>query len=285
VANNLVSKREANMTTTGSAALQSQNRRDAVPTLHLQPGRALRALQRLSEDPDDTAEVFTIIEALSGQAPLRVLARFRKDPAGRQLLAERPKVLSTLIDRPSLERMPVGSLAHAYLAFIDREGITADGLVKASNDGRSGKLDPESDFAFVTDRIRDTHDLWHTVTGYQGDVVGEAALLSFNVAQLYNPGVAAIVVTALLQFRDLRFSRLVGRAFVDGLRAAWLPPAHWEALLPLPLAQVRSLLRIAPTPMYIPLRTSEVRAAMAALPPTEQSLREVRDVLRSVRAA
>lgn len=271
--------------TTGTAALEFVSRREAVPSLHLQPGRALRALQRLSENPDDTAEVFTVIEALSGQAPLRVLARFRKDPAGQQLLAERPRLLSTLIDRASLERMPEGSLAQAYLAFIDREGITADGLVQASLDGRSGQLDPESDFVFVTDRIRDTHDLWHTVTGYQGDVVGEAALLSFNVAQLYNPGVAAIVLTALLQFRDMRFSRLMGRAFVDGLRAAWLPPVHWEALMPLPLTQVRSLLRIAPTPAYIPLRTSEVRAVMNALPATEQNLREVRDVLRGVRAA
>jgi ubiquinone biosynthesis protein COQ4 len=255
------------MMTTGTATIEFNHRRLAVPSLHLQPARALRALQRLTENPEDTAEVFTIIEALSGQAPLRVLARFRKDPLGKELLAERPHLLSTLSDRGALERMPYGSLAHAYLAFLDREGISADGLVKASLDGRSGKLDPESDFVFLTDRLRDTHDLWHTVTGYQGDVVGEAALLSFNVAQLHNPGVAAIVLTALLQFRDLQFSKLIGRAFLDGLRAAWLPPVRWEVLLPLPLAQVRSLLRIAPTPAYQPVRVSDVRAAMAAMAP------------------
>jgi ubiquinone biosynthesis protein COQ4 len=254
------------MTTTRAAAVESRTRRQSVPTLRLQPARALRALRRLTENPDETAEVFTIVESLSGQAPLRVLARFRKDPVGRLLLAERPQLLSTLIDRRSLERMPRGSLAHAYLAFIDREGITADGLVQASIDGRTGNFDPDTDYAFVTERIRDTHDLWHTVTGYQGDIVGEAALLAFNVAQLQNPGIAAIVLAALVQFRELEFTKLMGRGFVDGMRAAWLPPVHWEVLLPLPLAQVRSVLRIAPTPAYVPVRMSTYRGmdALAA---------------------
>jgi len=192
-----------------------------------------------------------------------VLARFRKNPVGKLLLAERPQLLSTLIERPALERMPRGSLAHAYLAFIDREGITADGLVQASVDGRTREHDPDTDFAFVSERIRDTHDLWHTVTGYQGDIVGEAALLAFNVAQLQNPGIAAIVLTALLQFRELEFTKLLGRGFMDGMRAAWLPPVHWEVLLPLPLAQVRSVLRIAPTPAYVPMRMSTFRGTGA----------------------
>ncbi|MDB4989097.1 MAG: hypothetical protein JWN04_4275, partial [Myxococcaceae bacterium] len=235
-------------------------RRDPLPSGGLQPARALRALKRLKADPDDTAQVFTIIESLSGQAPLRVLARFRNDPAGEVLLAERPDLLSALLDREALGRMPRGSLAEAYLAFVEREGITADGLVEASREGRSRELDPSSDFAFVSNRLRDTHDLWHTVTGYQGDVVGEAALLAFNVAQLRDPGIAAIVLAALLQPRGAQHSGLLARAFLDGARAAWLPPTHWEALLPLPLAQVRSMLRIAPTPAYAPLRVSSYLA-------------------------
>ena len=250
--------------TTDHATAESTTRRETVPALRMQPARALRALRRLSANPEDTAEVFTIIEALSGQAPLRVLARFQREAAGKALLARRPHVLSTLLDRAALEGMPPGSLAHAYLAFTQREGITADGLVQASVDGRSRELDPSSEFAFVSERLRDTHDLWHTVTGYQGDVVGEAALLAFTVAQLGNPGMAAIVLTALLQFRDLGFSRLMARAFLDGRRAAWLPTAHWEELLPLPLAQVRSVLRIAETPRYQPLRVSAIREALAA---------------------
>ncbi|MET0283998.1 MAG: Coq4 family protein [Polyangiales bacterium] len=223
--------------------------------MRVQPLRALRALVRLSANPDQTAEVFTIIEALSGRAPLRTVARFREDPHGRALLAQRPRLLPVLANRALLETMPHGSLAQAYLAFLDREGITAEGLVQASLDGREKHLEPDSELTYVTERIRDTHDLWHTVTGYQGDVVGEAALLAFNVAQLRNPGVAAIVAAALVQYRELDFYKLLARAFADGLRARWLAVAPWEQLLPMPLAEVRARLRVSPAPAYMPMRT------------------------------
>ena len=224
-------------------------------TPRLQPMRALRALKQLREDPDDTAQVFTIIEALSGRAPLRVLARFRRDETGRKLLRDRPNLLSYLSDRAALAALPHDSLGRAYLAFLDREGITAEGLVGASVEGRKIALHRDSDFAYLRDRMRDTHDLWHTVTGYQGDVIGETALLGFNVAQLRNPGVATIVLAGLANLRSLAASKLVARAFRDGLRAAWLPVQHWEVMLPLPLAQVRASLRIPPVPVYTPLRT------------------------------
>jgi ubiquinone biosynthesis protein COQ4 len=245
--------------TPDSRAFAPETRRNDVDSMSVQPLRALRALVRLSANPDDTAEVFTIIEALSGRSPLRTLARFRADPLGRQLLDERPQLLRMLADRPLLENMPRGSLARAYLDFLDSEGITAEGLVQASVDGRKGQLDPESDLSFFTERIRDAHDLWHTVTGWQGDVVGETSLLAFNVAQLHNPGVATIVAAALVQYRDVEFYRLVARGFMDGLRAQWLAVAHWEKLLPLPLSYVRAQLRVTPVPAYTPMRTRDLR--------------------------
>jgi len=156
--------------------------------------------------------------------------------------------------------MPRGSLAEAYLAFLDREGISADGLVEASVMGETGAFDVHAELAYVGDRLRDTHDLWHAVSGYQGDVVGETALLAFSAAQTKNPGVALIVATALLRGRDLELTRLVVNAFRDGLAAAWLPAAVWEELMPLPLDEVRARLRVALAPPYVPTRTSEMRA-------------------------
>lgn len=48
-------------------------------------------------------------------------------------------------------------------------------------------------YAGVSGRMRDTHDLWHVLTGYSGDVLGETALLGFIFAQTGNPGVALII--------------------------------------------------------------------------------------------
>ena len=52
-----------------------------------------------------------------------------------------------------------------------------------------------SDLDYISDRMRDTHDLWHAVTGYKGDLIGEASLLGFSLAQTHNPGIAMIVLT------------------------------------------------------------------------------------------
>jgi ubiquinone biosynthesis protein COQ4 len=231
-----------------------------IPSLELQPRRALVALQKLIANPDDTAQVFTMIEALSGKAPLRVLRRFRADASGRRLLETRPDIKPLLTDRAKLARMPRGSLAEAYLAFLDREGITADGLVEASVQGETGAFGKNNDLAYLGDRLRDTHDLWHAVSGYQGDVVGETALLAFSVAQTKNPAVALIVMTALLRAHDVQLTKLVVHAFRDGRRAAFLPAVAWEELLPLPLAEVRRRLRIDQAPPYVPTRTSDMRA-------------------------
>lgn len=231
-----------------------------IPSLKLQPRRALAALQKLLANPDDTSQVFTIIESLSGEAPLRVLRRMRADVDGKRLIDTRADIRPLLLDRARLRAMPRGSLAEAYLAFLDREGITADGLVEASVVGETGAFGVGNELAYVGDRLRDTHDLWHAVSGYQGDVVGETALLAFSVAQTKNPGVALIVFAALLRAHEVELTRLVVNAFRDGLHAAWLPAAVWEELMPLPLEEVRRKLRVARAPEYVPTRTSEMRA-------------------------
>jgi ubiquinone biosynthesis protein COQ4 len=241
----------------------------AVPAVHsdrpeaLPPGwyplRALKALRALVANPDDTRHVFTIIQSLSGRAPLRVLARFRKAPSGRRLLASRAQILGVLRDRARLQDMTEGSLGRAYLAFLEREQITADGLVQASIDGETGSFVRGPDFDYVGDRLRDTHDLWHTVSGFHGDLYGEASLLAFSAVQTSNPGIALIVLTALLRARDPELFRLVGHALRASVRAEWLPAVEWESLLALPLDEVRRQLKIEPAPSYQTVRTADLR--------------------------
>jgi ubiquinone biosynthesis protein COQ4 len=216
----------------------------------LQPLRALRALAAIARDPDDTAQVFTLIEALTGVRTPAWIAR-RLD--GAPLLRERPEILDRLRDRDALRRLPAGSLAHAYLAFVEGEGISADGLRDASVQGERRAGDGEVEY--VRRRMRDTHDLWHAVLGYQGDVLGEAALLAFTFAQTRNPAIGALVLVGLAKLQFAGAHRLIARALVRGLRAAWFPAQPWESLLPLPLADVRARLAVDAPPAYAPVRT------------------------------
>lgn len=233
--------------------------------------RALGAVRILSADPDDTSQVFTIIEALQGRANARFREGFERDAEGRLLIAERPNLLGMLADRAALARLPEGSLGRAYLAFVTAEGISADGLEAAADEGQKGGLHPRGSVEeFVGERMRVTHDLWHTVTGYRGDLVGEVALLAFSLAQVWNTGVATIVLTGLSRVREAELARVMIGGYRRGKRAVWLPSVPWEKLLARPLDEVRAMLRIDAPPVYRDRRSSELRAE-GRLPSREEA--------------
>lgn len=227
----------------------------------LRPLEALRGMRALLKDPNDTAQVFRILRALSGRTLLRLHRRLAETEEGRRVLAERRALSSTLVDVERLRAMPDGSLGREYLEFLRREGISAQGLVQASEDGfgeDAARLDDYPELRVVADRMRDMHDLWHVVTGYQGDLVGEAALLAFTLAQTRNPGMAFLVAVAFLHGRNVGTREQIRGGFARGRAAAWLPAQPWEALLPLPLDEVRRRLGVDAPPDYEPVRASEV---------------------------
>jgi ubiquinone biosynthesis protein COQ4 len=221
--------------------------------------RAGRALKALMRDPDDLPQVFTLIESISGTAPHRLLWKFKRTESGARILRDQPDIVPLLADREALRALPAGSFGRAYLAFVESEGITAEGIVQASDEGHSSRQRPKA-FAYLHSRMRDTHDLWHAATGYKGDVIGELSLLAFTLGQNWNLGLALIVVAGLIKGLGRNETRFIFDGFRRGRSAAWLPAQEWEALLPLPLAEVRERLKVGPPPEYVPLRTHELRA-------------------------
>jgi ubiquinone biosynthesis protein COQ4 len=236
--------------------------------LQLQPRRAFQAARILASDPDDLPQVFTIIESLSADTLHRIAARMKRSAGGRRLLASRPDIVQQLADREALAKLPEGSLGRAYLAFVEREKISAEGIRAAASKGMSSAWEtlPEP-LDFVHARMRDTHDLWHAVTGYSGDVLGEAALLAFIFAQTWNPGIAFILGIAMTKTIRSKIGdgpearRLILDGFRRGKKSAWLPGQEWESMLALPVEEVRRKLGVGPLPVYREVRSSELKAA------------------------
>jgi ubiquinone biosynthesis protein COQ4 len=236
--------------------------------LQLQPRRAFQAARILASDPDDLPQVFTIIESLSADTLHRIASRMQRSEGGRRLLASRPDIVDMLADRAALAKMPEGSLGRAYLAFVEREKISAEGIRDAASKGMSSDWEHlPAPLDFVHARMRDTHDLWHAVTGYSGDVLGEAALLGFIFAQTWNPGIAFILGIAMTKTIRSKIGdgpearRTIMDGFRRGQKAAWLPEQEWESMLALPLADVRHRLNVGAMPAYREVRSSELKAA------------------------
>lgn len=218
--------------------------------------RAFRATRRLIGNPEATDEVFTIIDALSGNSLEASFQRFKATDTGRQILAERRSLLDTLQDRDYLAMLPGHSLAAHYLKFVTSENISAEGLVEPSEEmWASRHLD--ADRLFFANRQRDMHDLWHTLTNYGRDELGEVCLLAFTHAQSPNRGIAFICLVGIFQIgKHLGWAvpKAAYRAYCDGKEAAWLPAQDWESLLSQPIGAVRTTLNIRPPRRYQAIR-------------------------------
>lgn len=230
---------------------------DAGIVSPLRPLTALKAVGRLMQNPEDTGQVFVIMSALRGRSGARMLRRFRATPAGAAVLAERRRLLDRLADRAALAALSDGSLGRTYLAFMDDEALSADGLVEASAAGRRGTAG--ADGVLFLERLRDMHDLTHVVTGYGRDPLGELCLLAFMYRHTGNPGGALIALMGMTRFpngHDGRTARAaLFEAFRHGGRARWLPGQDWEALLACPLAAVRRDLGIVTPARYLEMAT------------------------------
>jgi ubiquinone biosynthesis protein COQ4 len=214
--------------------------------------RAWRALRTLIADSERTDQVFEIVRALSGNSFERAFQRFIATGEGLRMLAERPSLLATLSNREALEALPAGSFGRAYAQFMHEGQLDAAGLVEAEqmadqNFAKDQPFDPDREF--FGDRLRDMHDLWHVLTGYGRDEAGEAANLAFTLGQVWNPGIAFIVLAGALigpKDRTLYWQRYLFRAWRRGRRATLLTAAPYERLLRLPLEEVRRQLGIVP---------------------------------------
>jgi ubiquinone biosynthesis protein COQ4 len=228
-------------------------------------GRAYGAARKLLADPDDLPQVFTLIESLSGGTLVRILERMSKSESGRKLLAEKPDIVPMLVDREALRRLPEGTLGRAYLAFVERENISAEGIRAAADKGMKEWGHLPSELGWTHARMRDTHDLFHAAVGYQGDVLGELALLAFMLGQAFNPAVAVIVVIGLAKTLDKPDAKtVIYDGFRRGKKAKFLTEQAWESMLELPLEEVRRRLSLEGTPQYTRLNSSEIKMRAAA---------------------
>jgi len=238
----------------------------AGPRTRIRPLVAWRALRQLIADPDDTEAVFVIIDALSGRSGERIFQRFAATETGRRVLAEERDITARLMDLDTLRAMPEGSLGRTYAKFMADEQLRADGLAAASGWQEHDGSPEDADRQRFGTRLRDTHDLWHVVTGYSRDLVGEASLLTFTFAQTRNPGVGVIVAMAYWEagrITEVDGRRMMREAWRRGRKAACLPAADWEALLEQPLAEVRRKLEVGDPPAYREVRSAAGEAALA----------------------
>jgi ubiquinone biosynthesis protein COQ4 len=180
--------------------------------------RAGRALGRLMRDPYDTQQVFEFSTNMNVGAIRRRLPKFFSSADGQRLYREDLSIDSRHVDLEMLARLPEGTLGREYVRFLRERQLTPD-LFQAPENVH----DPRA--AYVMKRIRQSHDLWHLLTGHATNPSGEVALQAFTYGQ---PGTRA----------------KPGAAIRGGRRAAPLGAVIWEDQWARPLVELRAQLGI-----------------------------------------
>ncbi|QYJ05952.1 Coq4 family protein [Qipengyuania flava] len=176
------------MTRSAFAMPDLETARDGTPLSHprrpktrYRPLAAIRHFRELLKDKENTAEVFKIYDALPSGRFIPRVRELTLSPHGEALRASEPYLPTILDDHEALRKLPEGSVAHAYCDFMEREGLSAAGLVEEFD--RVGRPVYDDLIQWFGFRQRDTHDLMHVLTGYGRDALGEQCVLLFTHGQ------------------------------------------------------------------------------------------------------
>jgi ubiquinone biosynthesis protein COQ4 len=203
-------------------------------------GRGLKALRALRDDPDDTELALRAALLLNTGALARTLGRFQSAGEGRDVLARQPALDHEHVDLDALLALPSHTLGHAYATFLRSRGLSLEVFVPPREIRDEQKR-------YVGQRLRQTHDLWHVVTGYNTDVSGEIELQAFSFGQLRTPFAFFVALGGVLKPQASRSDTLrrVLRAYFRGFRAEQLCYRAWEQRFETALADVRRELGLA----------------------------------------
>lgn len=196
--------------------------------------RGLRAMVEVGKDPDRTDKVLEAYEHLNAGGEASRARRFYAASAdAEKLFSENRTLDATTVDFEKLEQLPDGTLGREYARFMRKRGLTPD--IFAAQGERSRET-------YVIKRLRQTHDLWHVLTGIDTDVPGELELQAFTLTQMRVPSAFVLVSMGTLRWL-LRHPTLpfrVLRGAVAGLEAKLLGPVDWEARWSMQLDELRA---------------------------------------------
>ena len=217
----------------------------------LEWGKALAALRRLLADTEDTTAVCELMRALNGDSIKKGYDRLLTVHDGGRMAYEATELAPKLMDDAWLDSFAPGTVGAAYRDFIRSEQLSAEGLAEVSR-SVGDDIEVKHPYAWFGRRNRDVHDLWHILSGYHRDALGEACLVAFSYAQTKGLGWALIAVGAALRSRkgDYPYTKAIWQGYQRGKAAAWLLGEDYERLLAEPLEAARKRLNITPATFY-----------------------------------
>ena len=196
----------------------------------------LKGVIGMLRNPEGTESVFDIEDGLRDTKAARgVVEQVAQDERVASLMRER--YLVDEVDIAALEKMPDGSLGRAFARHILDHGFDPDYY---------RKIDVQSDLDWVLMRMRQTHDIWHVITGIDTSRLGEIAVKAFELSQTWRPLAAVITCGGMMRYLMAEPDQLgdvmthISHGYQLGRHARPLLAEKWEQGWQCPLAEWRT---------------------------------------------
>lgn len=205
--------------------------------------RMLRGFWLLSQDPNRLEQVFEIGDQGENQKIFQeVFAFVTKEPQGARAFREMPRIGD--IDLQELAKLPEGTLGRVFADHMISNGLDPKAIPVPH-------IEP-GDLRYVKAHLRETHDVWHVVTGFNTDVAGEIGLQAFYLAQLPSRLSAVLIAMSLVHLATKNMNAReaimgeVMRGYAIGKRAKMFFGFEWAKHWSTPITEVRAMLDVFP---------------------------------------
>ena len=202
--------------------------------------KAFESFFKMVKAPDgDLETVAHLSKTLNNAETLdRIIEFLSRTPQGKQAFLDHPRLGS--VDLQKLLTLPENTLGYVYADHMTRNGLMPLQTSKSDND-----------YQFFIAHIRETHDLWHVVTGCDTNITGEIQLEAFYVSQLYASRFwLALIAKNLLKavVDDIEtageYLNAITQGWTMAQRAKPLFGIQWNTLWSTPLKELRTSLNI-----------------------------------------
>jgi ubiquinone biosynthesis protein Coq4 len=189
----------------------------------------------------DIEAIFDIAGALANhEVSAAAIIYLKSHPEIAQLFEE--QYIAPTPNLEALLKLPSDSLGFAYASHMIAANLDPEFY---------RKVELQDDASYLTLRMRQTHDIWHTVTGFGTDSVGEIRLQAFQLAQNRSPLavmlIAAITLNMIKMNSDLNpLVSVIQQGYDLGYQAKPFLAQKWEEAWEKPLADWRSELNVPP---------------------------------------
>jgi len=207
--------------------------------------KAWRHFRIVLKDKEQTDQIVAVADALPWRGVGEAASAFLATERGRAIFQAEPYLPDFLDDHALLRGTRPNSFAHAYCDFMERESLTAAGMVAAT----SARQQFGDGVDWYVDRLRDFHDILHIVTGYGRDLLGEQCIFAFMYNQRPSPGHLVLAwAGTLLMKAKMRSKAPVVRALMEarrnGKRCPRIVEMPIQELFAMPLTTVREMLNV-----------------------------------------